>query len=262
MPSISVISFNVLAPCWVSSLYNLLLLKTNRYYRRERIIRFLNKNKCYTDVFCLQECTDEEFCAFKQELKDEYFCYMSHHDSSYWLEWLGMNRYEPNGNGIFIKKSKFKDVTFSDVALACTGNHCAVIKCKERKSNRQIRIFAIHLDNDVKNRRDEFESFLDCYPKCLKWIDIVAGDFNCNVERFKRKDGYINVIQDKGNTLPLNIPLNEARLDHILVRRAEPIEGKILDQGIRCNVNPIHRLHENMDYCGSDHYPVFGKIRF
>ena len=112
--SINVITFNILAPCWASPSYYpaTTLSYLDRGYRRGQIINFL-LSQPQADVITLQEVTQIEFGFISNKLKN-YTGFMSFHAPTYWSNWITEDPpWEPNGNAIFLKKSRFKNILIS-----------------------------------------------------------------------------------------------------------------------------------------------------
>src|SRR3990172_6686083 len=124
---IKIVAFNVLAAPWASPLYypSSSLPYLDRNYRVQKTIAVLQNLSVDTDVFCLQETTPVEFQLIANSLPD-YLGLQANHASTYWSQWVTeVPPWELNGNAILVKKSKFKDVKLSDIALSSSGNHAA-----------------------------------------------------------------------------------------------------------------------------------------
>lgn len=277
--SIKVLTFNILAPCWANPEYYPLtvLPYLNRTYRRDKIINFL-QSQSTTDIFTLQEVTQEEFTYLKESFKNEYLAYQSLHAPSYWSNWLRKNlAWEPNGNAIFLKKSRFSVVSFKDIALSSDGNHAAYVEAIDKQTHKKIRAISLHLDSDSgANRKREFQALMHYLPKRSDVIDLVSGDFNTHttsaaLHNEVQKAQFINVLTALGInkvTCPhfistFNHP-NAGVIDHLLIRNGTPQQGQVLDYGL-LQIYPYakdkgDRLTASIKLSGSDHFPVKGSF--
>lgn len=283
MPFISIVSFNILAPCWASPLYYPVFSTLDRFYRRERIIDLLKSTNA--DIFCLQECTDIEFLAIRERFNNDYSAFMAHHDLTYWSRWITEDPpYERNGPSIFVKKKLFKDLNFTNLPLSDSGNHAAVLTCKYTPTNTKFRIFSIHLDSDTTvGKSKEFDSLLEKYPESSEYIDIVAGDFNVDVNtsnfsNLLSVNNYVSILHYlgiNGRTTPFSSSYHHfsiwGQIDHILVRHGKPAKGKIIDNGYeklypskngQHNNDEDNRIRSALNTFGSDHYPISGLFTF
>ena len=112
-PNLSVLTFNILAPCWASPSYYPVAAKPelNRYKRRIKIIRFLKRVTAKVDIIALEEITKQEFIAIKKALHEDYYAFSSYHAREHWLDEIVRDTpWEPNGVALFIKKSRFYHV--------------------------------------------------------------------------------------------------------------------------------------------------------
>lgn len=279
--SLNVITFNILAPCWASPSYYpaITVPYLDRVFRRGNIINFL-KSQPQSDVIALQEVTQIEFGYINNALKNNYIGFMSFHSPTYWSNWITIDPpWEPNGNAIFLKKSRFKNIAFQDIALSDDGNHAAYAEAIDGSTNKAIRAVSIHLDSDYPyNRERELGSLLNFMKSAANKVDIIAGDFNIDIENSTLKQNIItnnftNILAALGIT-EMTSPYSSTyyrhsvfgAIDAVIVRNGLPQSGLIYDFNL-FNLYPItsnqaptinedKRITENMKISGSDHFPV------
>lgn len=274
---IKIVSFNILAPCWASP--NFYPKKVHPYLdritRRKQIINFL-QSKPTTDIFTLQEVTQIEFNFIKKALQKNYMAFHSLHAPTYWSNWITTNtKWEPNGNAIFLKKSRFTKVSFKDIALSQDGNHAALADATDQYSHKKIRAVSIHLDADgATNRKREFKALMDLIPMQTQRIDIISGDFNVNI---KQANFHNEVIQahllntlDSFNIREATLPKAKTEhedigvIDNVLIRNSRPQEAAVINFGLfKAHPHPKDvpmRLINNLRIAGSDHFPVEATI--
>jgi endonuclease/exonuclease/phosphatase family metal-dependent hydrolase len=274
-PSIHIISFNVLAPCWASADYYPpeATPYLDRVKRRAHIIHFLKSRADETDIIALQETTDVEFQHLKQNLP-EFYAFQTYHAPHYWADWGTPNiPYEPNGVAIFVKKSSFTHVQFQDIALSDDGNHSAYFEGQQRVTGINVRAASIHLDSETEsNRNHEFNALLRNFPAKLEAVDIIAGDFNCDtqegsIKEYLAKNHFIDILkqltQDEW-THPFyeNGSRNDGILDHIVARNAGANQGKVINFNLwkQYPTDETNRIIANLKTVGSDHFPLFAVI--
>ncbi|TAL65026.1 MAG: hypothetical protein EPN84_02265 [Legionella sp.] len=279
-PQIKVLTFNILAPCWASPDYYPATAAPylDRVYRRGKIINFL-KSKPTVDVFSLQEVTQVEFGYIKDALKKDYIAFQSFHSPTYWSDWITVNPpWEPNGNAILIKKNRFSNVVFQDVALSDDGNHAIYMQATDVNTNKKVRIAAIHLDSDHSyNRERELQALLALMTPIAGVTDIIAGDFNIDIN-------YTNLQQDLVHANFINLlstlGINQVTspysstyyahakfgvIDNIAIRNAQALDGSVISNGLfqlyPNTKDEDPRVTLNMQITGSDHFAVEGTIK-
>ena len=283
--TIQVVAFNILAPCWASPSYypasSLPLL--NREFRRERIIAFLQQEADQTAIFALQETTETELVYINNALKNRFVMYAAYHSPNYWSNWITIDPpYERNGVAIFVKKGFLTNVIFQDTPLSDSGNHGAYLIGKlASNSQKQVRIASIHLDSDKAYNRDrELKALLAIMTPVPNSIDFILGDFNFEVQSGNLKSdltaaGFVDILSTLGRDGPTSPysskyykAANMSDIDHMLVRNATPIDGKIFSFNL-WNLYPTtdpaneeKRINANFSISGSDHFPVNGKISY
>lgn len=278
---IKVITFNILAPCWADpAIYpEMSRPYLERSYRRDKIIQFLNSHP-EADIFALQEVTAIEFGYLNQALSTNYVGFQSFHASTYWSQYITQDPpWEPNGNALFIKKSAFKNISFSDVALSDDGNHATLAQVTHKLSKKNMRILSIHLDSDrAYNREREFQGALALLPKTSTKIDFIAGDFNIDptkstLQEDIAKGGFRNILAEMGVNEVTSPYLSRyyansvyGPIDAVLVRNAEPFAAKVFDFGLFTlypnKTDEAARITANLQICGSDHFPVTASVQF
>lgn len=274
-PPIRVLTFNILAPCWADpTIYPPAAGPyLDRESRRAKIISFL-KNHPEVDIFLLQEVTQIEFGYINSALSSSYQGFQSLHSPNYWSQYITENPpWEPNGNAIFLKKSRFKNVVFNDVPLSNDGNHGALATAVDKSTSKTVRAISVHLDSDYPyNREAELSAAIDRMPGTANIVDIIGGDFNIDISKTSLQNN-ITTANFINSLLTLNIdevtsPYLEAYyknsvfgpIDNVLVRNGTPIDAMVYDFGLfelYPNKNDeAARIIANLQVSGSDHFPV------
>lgn len=277
---IKVISFNILAPCWADpSIYPVSARPyLDRTYRRERIIQFLLSNPD-ADVIALQEVTAIEFGYLNNALSNDYAGFQSFHAPSYWSKYITQNPpWEPNGNALFLKKSTFKNIAFTDVPLSDDGNHATFAEVVHKTTNKAVRLLSVHLDSDYAyNREREFQAALKLMPESSSIVDIIAGDFNIDVTKSNLyqdivKNDFLDVLAQMGVDEVTSPYLSRyyansvyGPIDCVLARKAQPAAAAVFDFDLFIlypdKKDEDARIAENFQLCGSDHFPVTGTVQ-
>ncbi len=278
--TLKIVDFNILAPCWADpTLYPTgAAAYLGRTYRQGIIIAYL-KSRSTADIITLQEVNTPEFTAINNALKKNYVGFQSFHSPSYWSQWITVNPpWEPNGNAIFLKKTKFTNIVFSDVALSTTGNHATFVTAKHSGTNKNIRAVSLHLDSDHPQNRDrELKALLQMMPPLQNTTDIIGGDFNIDINNTGLQTdithaGLINVLGSVGINEPTS-PYSSTyyghtpfgALDFILTRNATPLNGAVISNGLFITFPDLQddeaRIIENMRITGSDHFAVEGTVK-
>ena len=104
-------------------------------------------------------------------------------------------------------------------------------------------------------------------------VDVIAGDCNedtigTDLGTIAAEHGFVDVLTEVGNTdptHPLARPSDDyaplARLDHVLVRGAAPVAGRVVDAGVWDVDGPGDRMVEGLRRTGSDHLAVVADAR-
>lgn len=277
MTTLKIVSFNILAPCWADpNIYPQESLPfLNRISRRDTIINFLLSTSA--DIIALQEVTLIEFGFIKDKL-DLYQGFQSFHSPSHWSKYITSNPpYEQNGNAIFLKKSVFKNIKFTDVLLdGANGNHAAVLLVDHKETNKNMRLLSVHLDSDhAYNRKIQLDAILKLIPKNAGCVDIICGDFNIDVTKSNLQQDIIkaNFITGFDNLGPTSPYLGKyysnsvyGPIDAILVRNCVVSNAGIYNFGIfelyPNKKDEVNRIIEGLKKCGSDHFPVSSVVTF
>ena len=274
-----VVTFNVLAAPWAdSNSYPAgASIFLNRVYRRNKSLELLRTLVPTTDVIALQETTPTEFSFYSQNLP-EFIGTQVNHDPSYWSNYITEHPpWELNGVALFLKKTRFRNVTFSDLKNTEEGNHAAYAEAIHIPSGKKVGIASTHLDSDVSGiQNKEINAVIDFLKSRNNQVDVIAGDFNHgtatgNFSKDLQKNGYLDVLRAVGNlekTDPYDggytNSTNYGIIDHIVVRGASPQSGDVIDNNL-WNLYPDDkdtRVTENLRLIGSDHFPVWAKISF
>jgi len=275
--SLSVLSFNALAPLWAAPRWypptlDPALLATA--LRRERIGAFLRNEGRRRDIVCLQEVESTEMPYLHQALGSGYVGSFASHDPAYWSNWLVPELpWVPNGNALFVRRAAVSAFAFIDLPLGGTGNHAVLLTAVLARSRQRLRVASVHLDADRNNgRRVEFQALLDQLATQPPGIDLIAGDINEDTVTGSlggevRRAGFADVLASVGNreaTHPFSSSYNGATrwsiIDHVLVRGATPRAGDVFDFGLWSIGDEVERIAANFRTCGSDHFPVAGDL--
>lgn len=200
--TLKVVSFNILAPPWASpSCYpDSTAPFLPRERRRAQILNVLSGLKDSTDIFCLQEITPIEY-GYILEALDGFIGTQVNHSPGYWTQYVTIDPpWEPNGNAILMKKSVFKEVAFSDIALSSEGNHSVFAEAVHQGSDRRVRLFCVHLDSDhASNRKAEIGAAIGFLGAAGDSIDLIVGDLNSDPSLGSycpelQKEGYYDLL--------------------------------------------------------------------
>lgn len=271
---VRVLTFNILAPCWASPSYYPVAVAPwlDRYLRRQAIIGFLKSRADSVDVFALQETTPVELAAIADALGTKWAAFQANHRPDYWSNWIVPEiPWEPNGVALVVRRSRFSNATFEDVALSDSGNHGAIFS-GTLSSGERVRVASIHLDSDhASNRKRELGALLDRLGNAKGSRDFIAGDFNFetdagNLKTDLKRAGFASILEALGtarNTHPWDTKYNGADnwgiIDHVMARNAVPISGFVIDFDLfaRYPDDEVSRIVMNLRLCGSDHFAVF-----
>lgn len=274
--AISVISFNVLAPCWASPKYypSAALPFLDKKLRRPLIIDLLKKMGDKADIIALQETTQTEFYYFKKALQKNYYAFQANHAPHYWSSWNSSTiPVEPNGVALFIKRTSFSHVYFKNLALTQDGNHSAYFEGVQKSTGKVVRAASIHLDSELSSNREKELNALLSVMRSRASNDFIIGDFNFGTQsgtlhqylsqnNFKdvlhtlHKEEWTHPFNEKGD-------VNAGILDHIVVRNAKAIDGRVLNFGLwkLYPKDENQRIISNLQKTGSDHFPLYGVLK-
>lgn len=283
---IRIISFNTLAPCFTNPSYypnssNPYLEWNNRL---SRLLSFLYGIKSHCDIIALQEVTQDikrkdlsSFDYFNDILESEFEGKFYPHEMKYWNEWIDPHvGYIPNGNALFLRRSLFSDINWSNLALS-SGNH--VVQADARINENNIRIMSLHLDGDNPDKRiREYTSLLQNLPsgQYIGSIDIMLGDFNAGdsqLYKIMNDAGFTDLVQLDHSTFSISYDdRTKSPIDHITCRSYKDlhvINNQILGKDIWENIPSqvefnlemeTKRLNLCLQRFGSDHFPIMATL--
>ena len=277
MTTIQIVTFNVLAPCWANPSSYPEGSRLDRVYRRGKIISVLQSLAPKTDFFCLQETTPTEYVQFAEALTD-FTGVQVNHDSSYWSRYATENPpWESNGVALFIKKKVYSKPRFNTMINSDDGNHGAYAEMTHVKTGKKIGLVSIHLDSDTGGHRDkEFSAVLDFLKSRSVDITLIGADLNYvttsgPIKKGLEETGLVDLLGSLGiekRTCPDIAGYTNSTvystIDHLLVKGATPVTGDVIDNNL-WNLYPDEsdaRLELNLQLSGSDHFPVWGQVRF
>jgi endonuclease/exonuclease/phosphatase family metal-dependent hydrolase len=280
---LSLMSFNVLAPCWAhpsrypSESAELL----ERTQRQKRVLKILEEALSTVDVIALQETTPKELDLYQRTLHSHFHTFHVFHDKNYWSNWKkdGVS-WEQNGVALFVKKERFPEVKFKEFSLSASGNHAAYFEALDPKSKQVIRGVSVHLDSDhLQTRTNELNDLMIQLKEKPHCVDVILGDLNDGTRRGPlqetiEKNSYQDVLaflkqetwtsvyfQDHAHAIKNSKDFGI--IDHLLVRNGTPLKGQVQDFNL-WSLYPDHqakRIYENLKLCGSDHFPIYGEIK-
>jgi endonuclease/exonuclease/phosphatase family metal-dependent hydrolase len=253
------------------------------------------------DVIALQEVQPATLAALFLAgglVDTEWFLFNVAHREDYWSSsyvtdpaeiaeapWTA--NYFGHGNALLIRRSSFDmppGFPFTATINTDSGNRAPVFVGSI--GGRPVRISSVQLDSDVAGRRRaELISHLEQLPAVAGTVDIVAGDFSTdtgtgNTQGVLRREGFVDVLAALGgedSTLPYSTGYyssrNRAIADHVVVRGATPIEGRIHDFGLfqrfpkkaaggQRDDNEDARVQAALSQIGADHFPVAVRVGF
>ena len=274
-PELTVVTWNVLAAPWAArehypvEMDPELLDRTVRAGLVASVLARLD-----ADVVCLQETTPPDLAATRAQLGDVYDVAAAPNGASLWSNWsTAAVPWEPNGTAVLWRRTAFSDVVTGEVELCADGNVATTIRARHVGSGALLRIMSVHLDADSPElRRAQLPLALAAFEaeghSDPGVIDIVAGD--CNEDTVGtdlgvavQHHGFCDALSELANfdpTHPYARPGDDyapiARLDHVFVRSATPLAGRVVDSDVWDIVVPVARLGEHLLRTGSDHLPV------
>ena len=272
MPSpLTLVTWNVLAAPWAAPEFYPADMDPSWLDRAARadltgaLLASLN-----ADVVCLQETTPPDLAVVLRRLGTEYLHHAAPNGRDVWSKWSTPEvPWEPNGTAIVWRRDAFTDVVTDALMLTDDGNVATVVCARQVSSDRPIRIMSVHLDaDDPALRRRQLPVALDAFAPAESTVDVVAGDCNedtiaTDLGRICHEREFWDALTQLGRlepTHPYARPSDDyaplARLDHVLVRGAEPHRGAVIDSDVWGVENPGERLGEHLRRTGSDHLPV------
>jgi mRNA deadenylase 3'-5' endonuclease subunit Ccr4 len=278
MTTLNLSTFNVLAPCWATpSEYPASSLPyLDKVKRREHIIQTLLNLANSNDVIALQETQEDENNYFSDALSKVGFNgYHVNHRDDYWSRYITVDPpFVSNGVSLFWNKKNITLLNISNCPLSDDGNHCILATFK--KDNKTFRLVCCHLDSDTGGRRSkEAKAIMDLLTPTDGITDIVIGDLNFNTDngpynRIFYTNNFTDVLKYVGKeemTHPFDFTYmgnsNYGVIDHILVRNAIPIDGKVLTFNVWVDGQTSEeRINLLLQRDGSDHFVVSGTVSF
>jgi len=281
--TIKVLSFNKLAPTWAdpniypSSCSNLLVIPA----RTQRTVAWMqNNDMSQYDAIAWQETEAIDNGPIKAALGNGFSFFQVNHADSYWAGYITVDPpFAPNGVAIAINQMKYDRCVYVDKPLG-TGNHGAIAICRHKALGRWFRFASVHFDSDQGGRRGKEANTLADYfaleSSHSNYVDVIAGDINSDTDtgvinqRFTSA-GYVDIGHALGSTSsthPWSTAYNSnsqwAIIDHVLVKGtgSTPTAYKVFDSDLYTTypgtANENTRICLQLEYMGSDHFPVSG----
>jgi endonuclease/exonuclease/phosphatase family metal-dependent hydrolase len=250
--TILVCQMNILAPLWVTSIYNVLPCY-DLYIDPDRLSRTLQYLKKFdADIYCLSEIEETQIQDIKLSFPKYEVVYTSNADG-FWSEWLTSDTvsktWVSNGTCILIRSSKFKiknaeTIKFNDY------DGCRATLATLLYNNVCFVVVSVHFDT-TDEKYIEAQVLLDIlegiHQKLPEAVYVISGDFNfVDISAFESK-GYMCLYDQSIQTTP--IP--QGMIDHTLVKGAVDIESEIHSLGNICSTVSVN---------GSDHYATTSTI--
>ncbi len=273
---IGVVTWNVLAAPWAAPAFYpadldpALLDRTARARLVATVLAGLD-----VDVMCLQETTPPDLAVVLDALGDGFSAHEVANGPDLWSGWSTPEHpWEPNGTAIVWRSDAWSDVRTAAVGLSEDGNVAVTFEARHVASGQRVRVMSIHLDADHPElRRVQLPVALTAFGPEARTVDVVAGDCNedtigTDLGAIARAHGFADALTELSHfepTHPYACPADDyapiARLDHVMVRGADPVDGAVLDSGVWPVPEPGRRLAEHLRRTGSDHLPVVTSLR-
>ena len=271
--ALTVVSWNVLAAPWAAPAYYPAEMDPallDRVRRRELVAQQLTE--LGADLVCLQETTTTDLLAIVAALGDEYVAHSAPNGPELWSSWATEELpWESNGTAVLWRPDGFDAVETGALALSDDGNVATTFAAHLAGTDTRIDARSIHLDVDrAELRRAQLRVALE--HKGTAELTVVAGDCNedtvgTDLEQIAAELGFTDALTAVGNldpTHPLARPTDDysplARLDHVLVRGAVPVDGRVVDAGVWATDSPGARMVEGLRRTGSDHLAVLATL--
>ena len=277
MPSpLTLVTWNVLAAPWAAPAFYPADLDAALLERRSRaelvggVLAALG-----AEMMCLQETTPPDLAITLARLGGAYDHVGSSNGRDLWTHWSTPEcPWEPNGTAIVWRRDAFTEVHTDAVPISDDGNVATVLSARHAASGRQLRVMSVHLDaDDATIRRRQLPRVLAAFGPASgaidpATVDVVAGDCNedtigTDLGTISDDHGFTDALTELNCTDPTHpyarpsddyAPL--ARLDHVLVRGATAVDGRVVDSGVWGVDGPGARLAAHLEMTGSDHLPV------
>lgn len=276
MSVLNLATFNVLAPCWANpSEYPASSLPyLDKVKRRGLIIQTIQTLAKSNDIIALQETQEDEYGYFYDAMiKIGFDGYHVNHRDDYWSRYITIDPpFVSNGVALFWNKKTINFLEINDCKLSDDGNHCIFTILK--KNNKIFRLICCHLDSDTGGKRTkESKAIMDNLKPIDGTTDIIIGDLNFNIDngpynRIFYSNNFTDVLKSLGReemTHPFDFTYmgnsNFGIIDHILVRNAKPVDGKVLTFNVwNDGTTSEERINLLLQRNGSDHFVVCGTI--
>ncbi len=270
--TVRVVSWNVLAAPWASpAFYGPDLDSTilDRDARAELVGCALRE--LAPDLACLQETTPPDLARTLAVLGDGYDHRAAANGRDLWASWSTPELpWEPNGTAVLWRRDRFREADTAALELSTDGNVATVVDLTGPGGVPWL-VRSVHLDaDDAALRREQLPVALG--PPGSAAVTIVAGDCNedtagADLAAIVESTGFVDALTVLGATEPTHPyarPGDDwvalARLDHVLVRGAEPLRAGVEDSGTWSVDEPGPRLEEHLRRTGSDHLPVWVEV--
>jgi endonuclease/exonuclease/phosphatase family metal-dependent hydrolase len=275
--SLTVASWNVLAAPWAAPAFYPAEMDPallDRVTRREVVAAQLAELDA--DVVCLQETTPVDLLAIADALGPEVAVHAAPNAPELWAGWSTEELpWEANGTAVLWRRDRFDGVVTGALAMSDDGNVATTFAARLAGTGTQVRVRSVHLDVDQPDlRRAQLRGALEALgpPGTHDGIDVVAGDCNEDTDgtdlgAIAAEHGFVDALTAVGDTDPTH-PLARpgdthaplARLDHVLVRGARPVAGRVVDAGLFAVADAGTRWIEGLRRTGSDHLAVVTTI--
>jgi endonuclease/exonuclease/phosphatase family metal-dependent hydrolase len=271
-----VASWNILAAPWAAPAFypqGMDSAVLDRVVRRAAVAAELAELDA--DVVCLQETTPVDLAAIVTLLGDGVVAHSAPNGPELWANWSTPELpWEPNGTAVVWRRAGFDDVMTGALALSDDGNVATTFSGRIAGTGTRVRALSVHLDVDqTALRRRQLRTACEHLGAGVAGtIDVVAGDCNENTRAsdlgtILAEHGFVDALTIVGNDDPTHpvarrtddsAPL--ARLDHVMVRRAAPTAGRVVDAGTWATDDPGERMIDGIRRTGSDHYAVVAAL--
>ena len=275
--SLTVASWNVLAAPWAAPAFYPAEMDPallDRVTRRERVAQGIADLDA--DLVCLQETTPIDLLAVVDALGPDVAVHAAPNAPELWAGWATEELpWEANGTAVLWRRSRFDAVETGTFALSADGNVTTTFAARVVGTDVQVRVRSVHLDVDRPDlRRTQLRDVLAALGPAptATVIDVVAGDCNEDTDAtdlgaIAAEHGFVDALTAVGNadpTHPLARPGDDhaalARLDHVLVRGARPVAGRVVDADLFAVADAGTRWIEGLRRTGSDHLAVVATV--
>lgn len=282
----TVYTHNILAPLWVA--YNEETGKVKDYMqvygvdphsykpevRRPTIVkRILEYN---ADIVCLQEVQVSETNYLLQKLPKYELVHWAWHEQGIWSSWLA-DYQKPdssyrNGNVFFVKRKLLKNfhVVGRTIRTSSDGWNAGILTLRHKSWLRNvfrgpIQIANVHLAHPTEKTANAVAQsrILNREMESVGGRFIVAGDLNVMAteplyKKYTQDWGYTDqgeVFDQKGVTCTTHFTEEKGlaklqRIDYFMTK-------DVAVTGMRYLAPKLSNVQEALNYCGSDHLPLF-----